>query len=90
MYNRIAVYSLSQGECNLQDVTFACFQYLMPRSGPFFVSYNTLMGFCHVIFFCSVTNGGKTTVTNRLVKTLPNCSVVHQDSFFKVSINVDI
>ncbi|KAI5223517.1 nicotinamide riboside kinase 2 [Manis pentadactyla] len=30
-----------------------------------------------------VTNGGKTTLTNSLLKALPNCCVIHQDDFFK-------
>ncbi|KAG8145059.1 putative Nicotinamide riboside kinase 2-like protein [Naja naja] len=30
-----------------------------------------------------ITNGGKTTLTNKLTQSLPNCSVVHQDDFFK-------
>ncbi|XP_075391693.1 nicotinamide riboside kinase 2 isoform X2 [Tenrec ecaudatus] len=30
-----------------------------------------------------MTNGGKTTLTNSLLKTLPNCCVIHQDDFFK-------
>ncbi|XP_029970727.1 nicotinamide riboside kinase 2-like isoform X1 [Salarias fasciatus] len=36
-----------------------------------------------IIGIGGVTNGGKTTLTNRLLKTLPNCCVVHQDDFFK-------
>ena len=31
-----------------------------------------------------MTNGGKTTLTNSLLKVLPNCCVIHQDDFFKV------
>lgn len=34
---------------------------------------------------CSMTNGGKSTLTNRLHKALPNCCVIHQDDFFKVA-----
>ncbi|XP_037680126.1 nicotinamide riboside kinase 2 [Choloepus didactylus] len=30
-----------------------------------------------------VTNGGKTTLTNNLLKSLPNCCVIHQDDFYK-------
>uniref|UniRef100_A0A4W3GJS4 Nicotinamide riboside kinase 2 n=1 Tax=Callorhinchus milii TaxID=7868 RepID=A0A4W3GJS4_CALMI len=33
--------------------------------------------------FYRVTNGGKTTLTNRISKSLPNCCVVHQDDFYK-------
>ncbi|CAO2584941.1 Nicotinamide riboside kinase 1, partial [Lemmus lemmus] len=32
----------------------------------------------------SVTNGGKTTLAKKLQKHLPNCSVISQDDFFKV------
>ncbi|XP_009582057.1 PREDICTED: uncharacterized protein LOC104081137, partial [Fulmarus glacialis] len=35
-----------------------------------------------------VTNGGKTTLTNRIIKALPNCCVVHQDDFFKSLIDL--
>ncbi|MED6276766.1 Nicotinamide riboside kinase 2 [Characodon lateralis] len=37
----------------------------------------------YIIGIGGVTGGGKTTLTNRLIQTLPNCCVVHQDDFFK-------
>uniref|UniRef100_A0A3B3C0D8 Muscle-specific beta 1 integrin binding protein n=1 Tax=Oryzias melastigma TaxID=30732 RepID=A0A3B3C0D8_ORYME len=40
----------------------------------------------YILGIGGVTNGGKTTLTNKLIKTLPNCCVVHQDDFFKVLI----
>ncbi|XP_029398295.1 nicotinamide riboside kinase 2 isoform X1 [Mus pahari] len=36
-----------------------------------------------IIGIGGVTNGGKTTLTNSLLKALPNCCVIHQDDFFK-------
>ncbi|XP_069619308.1 nicotinamide riboside kinase 1 [Ranitomeya imitator] len=30
-----------------------------------------------------VTNGGKTTLANKLLKALPNCSLISQDNYFK-------
>ncbi|NXA43221.1 NRK2 kinase, partial [Eudromia elegans] len=46
------------------------------------------------LFLCrvlsSVTNGGKTTLTNRLVKALPNCCVIHQDDFFKPQDQIEV
>ncbi|KAM3603790.1 uncharacterized protein V6R79_002105 [Siganus canaliculatus] len=43
-----------------------------------------------VIGIGGVTNGGKTTLTNRLLKTLPNCCVVHQDDFFKKPDQIEV
>uniref|UniRef100_A0A8D0EBY5 Nicotinamide riboside kinase 2 n=1 Tax=Salvator merianae TaxID=96440 RepID=A0A8D0EBY5_SALMN len=37
-----------------------------------------------------VTNGGKTTLTRKLMKALPNCSVVHQDDFFKPQDEIEV
>ncbi|KAF5923095.1 hypothetical protein HPG69_014499 [Diceros bicornis minor] len=32
-----------------------------------------------------MTNSGKTTLTTSLLRSLPNCCVIHQDDFFKVA-----
>ncbi|KAF1456803.1 Nicotinamide riboside kinase 2, partial [Pygoscelis antarcticus] len=37
-----------------------------------------------------VTNGGKTTLTKRIIKALPNCCVVHQDDFFKPQDQIEV
>lgn len=31
-----------------------------------------------------VTNGGKTTLANKLLEILPNCSLISQDNYFKI------
>uniref|UniRef100_A0A8C9FAL2 Uncharacterized protein n=1 Tax=Pavo cristatus TaxID=9049 RepID=A0A8C9FAL2_PAVCR len=33
-----------------------------------------------------VTNGGKTTLAEKLKKLLPNCDTISQDDFFKVMV----
>lgn len=43
-----------------------------------------------IIGIGGVTNGGKTTLTNQLVRTLPNCCVVHQDDFFKKPDQIEV
>uniref|UniRef100_A0A671PWA5 Nicotinamide riboside kinase 2-like n=1 Tax=Sinocyclocheilus anshuiensis TaxID=1608454 RepID=A0A671PWA5_9TELE len=42
----------------------------------------------YIIGIGGVTNGGKTTLTNRLIKAISNCCVVHQDDFFKVNFTI--
>ncbi|XP_032365915.1 nicotinamide riboside kinase 2 isoform X1 [Etheostoma spectabile] len=44
----------------------------------------------YIIGIGGVTNGGKTTLTKKLIKTLPNCSVVHQDNFFKKPDQIEV
>ncbi|XP_072260237.1 nicotinamide riboside kinase 1 [Pyxicephalus adspersus] len=36
-----------------------------------------------IVGICGVTNGGKTTLANKLLKVLPNCSIISQDDYFK-------
>uniref|UniRef100_A0A3Q1FQI5 Muscle-specific beta 1 integrin binding protein 2 n=1 Tax=Acanthochromis polyacanthus TaxID=80966 RepID=A0A3Q1FQI5_9TELE len=43
-----------------------------------------------IIGIGGVTDGGKTTLTNRLIKNLPNCYVVHQDDFFKPQGQIEV
>ncbi|XP_016141227.1 nicotinamide riboside kinase 2-like [Sinocyclocheilus grahami] len=43
-----------------------------------------------IIGIGGVTNGGKTTLTDRLIKSLPNCCVVHQDDFFKPQDEIEV
>uniref|UniRef100_G3PXB6 Muscle-specific beta 1 integrin binding protein 2 n=1 Tax=Gasterosteus aculeatus TaxID=69293 RepID=G3PXB6_GASAC len=44
----------------------------------------------YIIGIGGVTNGGKTTLTDRLIKNLPNCCVVHQDDFFKPQDQIEV
>ncbi|CAL8395950.1 unnamed protein product [Boreogadus saida] len=44
----------------------------------------------YIIGIGGVTNGGKTTLTNKLIKSLPNCCVVHQDDFFKKPDQIEV
>uniref|UniRef100_A0A3Q1HH04 Muscle-specific beta 1 integrin binding protein 2 n=1 Tax=Acanthochromis polyacanthus TaxID=80966 RepID=A0A3Q1HH04_9TELE len=44
----------------------------------------------YIIGIGGVTNGGKTTLTKRLNKNLPNCCVVHQGDFFKPQDQIEV
>ncbi|XP_058393534.1 nicotinamide riboside kinase 2 isoform X2 [Diceros bicornis minor] len=37
----------------------------------------------HIVGIGGMTNSGKTTLTTSLLRSLPNCCVIHQDDFFK-------
>ncbi|XP_053559110.1 nicotinamide riboside kinase 2 [Bombina bombina] len=43
-----------------------------------------------IIGIGGITNGGKTTLTKRLINILPNCCVVHQDDFFKPPDQIEV
>ncbi|XP_034144307.1 nicotinamide riboside kinase 2-like isoform X1 [Esox lucius] len=43
-----------------------------------------------IIGIGGVTNGGKTTLTNKLMQALPNCCVIHQDDFFKKPDQIEV
>ncbi|XP_014464147.1 nicotinamide riboside kinase 1 isoform X1 [Alligator mississippiensis] len=42
-----------------------------------------------VVGLGGVTNGGKTTLAEKLKKLLPNCSIIYQDDFFKPESEVE-
>uniref|UniRef100_A0A3Q1HG38 Muscle-specific beta 1 integrin binding protein 2 n=1 Tax=Acanthochromis polyacanthus TaxID=80966 RepID=A0A3Q1HG38_9TELE len=44
----------------------------------------------YIIGIGGETNGGKTTLTNRLIKNLPNCCLVHQEDFFKPQDQIEV
>uniref|UniRef100_A0A4W4HJU1 Muscle-specific beta 1 integrin binding protein 2 n=3 Tax=Electrophorus TaxID=8004 RepID=A0A4W4HJU1_ELEEL len=44
----------------------------------------------YIIGIGGVTNGGKTTLTEKLYKNLSNCCVVHQDDFFKPQDEIEV
>ncbi|XP_051798926.1 nicotinamide riboside kinase 2-like [Acanthochromis polyacanthus] len=44
----------------------------------------------YIIDIGGVTDGGKTTLTDRLIKNLPNCCAVHQDDFFKPRDQIEV
>ncbi|XP_020827086.1 nicotinamide riboside kinase 2 isoform X1 [Phascolarctos cinereus] len=44
----------------------------------------------YIVGIGGMTNGGKTTLTDRLIKTLPNCCVIHQDDFYKPQDQIEV
>ncbi|XP_051795539.1 nicotinamide riboside kinase 2-like [Acanthochromis polyacanthus] len=55
-----------------------------------FPSFDQSDNMKYIIGIGGVTNGGKTTLTNHLIKNLPNCCVVHQDDFFKPQDQIEV
>ncbi|XP_051800983.1 nicotinamide riboside kinase 2-like [Acanthochromis polyacanthus] len=55
-----------------------------------FLSFDQSENMKYIIGIGGVTNGGKTSLTNRLIKNLPNCCVVHQDDFFKPQDQIEV
>ncbi|XP_051813048.1 nicotinamide riboside kinase 2-like [Acanthochromis polyacanthus] len=44
----------------------------------------------YIIGIGGITDGGKTILTNHLIKKLPKCCVVHQDDFFKPQVQIEV
>ena len=52
--------------------------------------YLHLLNFIYIFFpFCSITNGGKTTLCQKLVECYPAITVISMDDFFWVCIHVN-
>ncbi|XP_051804321.1 nicotinamide riboside kinase 2-like [Acanthochromis polyacanthus] len=55
-----------------------------------FPSFDQSKNMKYIIGIDGVTNRGKTTLTNCLIKNLPNCCMVYQDDFFKPQDQIEV
>ncbi|XP_066192172.1 LOW QUALITY PROTEIN: nicotinamide riboside kinase 2 [Sylvia atricapilla] len=82
----------AKGFCAAQKVFFSLLKFYLVVFFflPILLATFRLGKMKYIIGIGGVTNGGKTTLTNRLVKALPNCCVVHQDDFFKPQDQIEV